>query len=405
MFILFSATRNFKQIKTYLAVLFVVVLVVILYGYGQKYMGLPAFSTMNREFSKGIKLYLTEHSRVISTFGGHYDLAAFSMMTLLLGVSLAVMTKKIWLKLVLWPINGLNYWLLILTVSRTSFGAFLAGLGVLFFVLAFKKGVLWSLFRWLVITAACITVAVFFGDMSDRMTQVISGMLLKGNIKIAHLEKKQQRPVAKSDQPPVTEEEMVIEKVGDRKGQVPADVEFEAVKKRATKSAETNEPMIEIEYPTYSENALKYGLSTAIRLDALWPRAWQGFKRNPLLGSGYSTLVKEKVEEFTQAESTDNDYLRLLGETGLLGFTTYLSIFVIMAVKIVKEYKKTKDSFLLAVLAAGLAMIVGLIINAAYIDVFEASKVAYFFWAFAGILIAAINLNRRKAASGVEKTF
>ena len=57
---------------------------VAVYGFGQKYLYWPAFSTMNREFSKGWVLYLTEHARVLSTFGGHYDLAAFIMMVLIL---------------------------------------------------------------------------------------------------------------------------------------------------------------------------------------------------------------------------------------------------------------------------------------------------------------------------------
>jgi len=76
-FIFFSSIKSLAQIKKYIFLAAVVLLGVSIYGFGQKYLYWPAFSTMNREFSKGVKLYLTEHARVLSTFGGHYDLAAY----------------------------------------------------------------------------------------------------------------------------------------------------------------------------------------------------------------------------------------------------------------------------------------------------------------------------------------
>ena len=143
---------------------------------------------------------------------------------------------------------------------------------------------------------------------------------------------------------------------------------------------------------TFSENAYKYGLSTAIRLDALWPWAIAGFKTNPLLGSGYATLSKTSIGQFTEAESTDNDYLRTLGETGILGFISFFSIILILLKTAFKTLKqKITDPFVLAFICAFAAFTFGLLINALYIDVFEASKVALIFWALAGVLLAMTN--------------
>src|SRR3989344_305439 len=87
-FIFFSTIKSLSQIKKYVYVAAIVLLAVSIYGFGQKYLYWPAFSTMNREFSKGVKLYLTEHARVLSTFGGHYDLAAYLMMVLTIFIPL-----------------------------------------------------------------------------------------------------------------------------------------------------------------------------------------------------------------------------------------------------------------------------------------------------------------------------
>ena len=57
--------------------------------------------------------------------------------------------------------------------------------------------------------------------------------------------------------------------------------------------------------------------STSIRLNVEWPRALRAFKKNPLLGTGYSSITL----------ATDNDFLRLFGEVGILGFLSFLLIF------------------------------------------------------------------------------
>src|SRR3990167_4716080 len=48
-FIFFSSIKTLEQIKKYVYVTAIVLLIVSLYGFGQKYLYFPAFSTMNRE--------------------------------------------------------------------------------------------------------------------------------------------------------------------------------------------------------------------------------------------------------------------------------------------------------------------------------------------------------------------
>ncbi len=301
---------------------------VTVYGYGQKYMLWPVFSTMNREFAKGVKLYLMEHGRVSSTFGGHYDLAAYVLITSTLLLAMALLLKNKLLSLSAWLLFLLEYWLLILTVSRASFIGYMVALTVLFFLLAFRKKFFWAFWRWGLVMFFTLTVMFFFGDLSDRFAQLLGIDSFRKNIR-EQVEQIGKKPspdegvaVVSSDIMPSLEKQIVVENVNDKSGR-PIDVISEPVIIEATQSGEATYSYT-MRYPTYSENALKYGLSTAIRLDALWPRAIAAFCENPILGSGYSTLTKENAGEFTYAESTDNDYLRMLGETGLFGTLSFL---------------------------------------------------------------------------------
>jgi O-antigen ligase len=112
------------------------------------------------------------------------------------------------------------------------------------------------------------------------------------------------------------------------------------------------------------------------------------------LGSGYSTLTKEQVTDFTEAESTDNDYLRALGETGLLGLVSFYGIFIFALYQAYRRFTKVKTVLESAYLAAFIAILIGLLVNALYIDIFEASKVAYLLWAFMGVSFGLMALKK-----------
>src|SRR5438477_201819 len=70
-------------------------LAVVGYGFGQKYFGFPAYLTMNEEFAKGVPIQLSQLSRVPSTFGGQYDLAAYLVLVIPIMVSLAFGFKNL----------------------------------------------------------------------------------------------------------------------------------------------------------------------------------------------------------------------------------------------------------------------------------------------------------------------
>jgi hypothetical protein len=409
-FIFYQAVKNLKQIRILTIIFFIVLLGVNIYGFGQKYDQWAVYSTMNREFSKGWQLVLTEHARVNSTFGGHYDLAAYLVVGLLLSVSMLFAFKNRLLKLIFLGIFISSIYLMILTASRTSFIAYIAGLVLLLIIWTLKqRNVFWSVSRGLMVLCLSFFIFFSFGELSTRFSQIMGikqfGTLIgfiKEPLRInvpAHLSLDEELALVAtdSDVPP-----KIV-----KKQELPPDVYKDIPEKVITtyttdKYGVTTSTSSAIQR-RYSDAAFQVGLSGAIRLDALWPRALKAFKINPLLGTGYSTLTKETIAQFTEAESTDNDYLRSLGETGILGLISFFSIIGYSIYLIVKKIVATRDPVNFGIFSAFIAGTLGLLINALYIDVFEASKVAFIFWSLTAIVLRLVELDKSRNNRTIEQ--
>ena len=399
-FVFFSAFRTPRHLRRLVSLLGLVVIASTIYGLGQKYLQWPVYSTMNREFAKGWRLVLTEHARVPSTFAGHYDFAAFNVLALALLSALMFYAGKGKVSKRVIIVFVAAFVSLLLTASRTSFIAYLVAVSVVIVLLSARSGWKWGAGRWVAIMALSLVGMLSFGDLSQRYAHFFKITEIKEYITYEILKKSPQDlslagmtgdlalVYTETDQPP-------IPFTPDMNGQLPPDV-YENIPlafPQSTIAGEAEESSLAGKPRTYSPAAFTFGLSSAIRFDALWPRAIEGFLANPLLGSGYSTLVKTQTTEFTEAESTDNDYLRALGETGVLGFLSFYGILGYALAMIWSKSDRIKNQFLFAVSAGIGGAIVGLLVNGAYIDVFEASKVAYPFWAMMGVLFAIFKMS------------
>lgn len=123
--------------------------------------------------------------------------------------------------------------------------------------------------------------------------------------------------------------------------------------------------------------------STSIRFNVEWPRAMRAFYKNPLLGTGYSSITL----------ATDNDYLRALGETGILGLGAFLLLFLTLFMSF-RNYIFT-DTFDSVFIASFIGSTVGILITALFIDIFEASKFATIYWLFTGFTVGKILQNNK----------
>jgi hypothetical protein len=430
-FVLYSAIKSKKDVQKILALLLATTLAIAIYGFGQRYYYWPVYSTMNREFSKGITLYLTEHARVQSTFAGHYDLAAWLVIVLPIILTLAFKAKQKTIKIIAHLAHWVGLWLLIESAARSSFAAYIVAITVVVIFLSLQKQnllhkLLYFVTRYLFVgLTVLITMIYFGGSMAERLLQVVDsypqiaqsynyldekrvylidntfGKILpnllpqanKPNNGISTDEAVQ--IIVSSDTRPVTQKP-AEDDLKDRPSDVYVDVPDYV--KVATISATGETTYITVERDrTYSDNALKYGLSLAIRLDTLWPQAIKGFYRNPLVGSGYATLNKETVYLFTEADGVDNNFLRTLGETGLLGFISFYGTIIFAMSLAIKSLRNHQDE-LIKIFAIGyFAGSLGLLLNATYIDVYAASKVAFSYWAITGVFVAYYTIIENKS--------
>ena len=336
-----------------------------IYAVGQKFFDWPVVSTMNEEFSKGMLLQLTEWTRVNSTFAGHYDLAAFLVMILALVFGFAGGVSNKLEKIFALLVGVFAFWTLLLTASRISFAAYL--LGIAFVLLVLKK------YWWLPpVLVFSLLGMVFSSDLGQRYAltfnidlSAISSRLPRREARIASL--------FPSPTSTLTPTPTLVS---------PEKVKVGPISKISPLPTPTP-TIVEVWRPT-TEVAVEY--SSGIRFKVEWPRAIRALIKNPFLGTGYSSITL----------ATDNDYLRALGETGLLGFLAFILIFLETGKGVLKYLRQSLDPFLRGVIIGIIGAVLGILVNATFIDVFEASKVAFIFWILLGFLVKIVNIQPQK---------
>jgi len=349
-----TVVKTKKQFIIILIFLGLTVLAVNLYALGQQYLDWPVISTTNSEFSKGLILRLTPGARVNSTFAGHYDLAVFLAMTIVILVSLFFSVSKK-MKIPLLLLGGLSFLVLMMTAARLSFAALLIGI---LSVLVLTKKTKYIL----IILIFMAAVLIYPSQLRDRFISTITVNIFKQG----------QRYEGKTVDQQVRSK-LNIPTLAIKTSSMSASTSaFASSSGNIATDITPGEPINTTELGVYR--------SFQIRLQIEWPRAILAFFKNPFLGTGYSSIDI----------ATDNDFLRSLGETGILGTAAFALIIIAVWKKIFNVFKS--NSRLIRFFSAGvLSMLIAFIVNGLFIDVFEASKVASLFWMMLGLNLAVLS--------------
>ena len=403
-FIGFTTVRSLKDVRDYIVILGLTLFGIVLYGLGQRnYVALwhlfpsffeknpfcfPAFLTGNEEFAKGTPFCLADTSRVAATFGGHYDLAAYLVFVIPIFIGVFVAIKKWYIRIASFLLVSGSLVILNYTSSRTSYVAYLFG--------AVAALIFWKK-KWWIIPVVMLSIGVllvFKGDTLARFLKTIQPVNVVTVKPNQELPKDLQKIIQKTKE---TQENQTPE------SPPPGTITLSSptTSKQAPQTRQVTSVLTDKELATLSEANIEGSISTrsgafwvqkayaldisfTTRFQAEWPRDFSAFTQYPLLGMGYSSLTL----------ASDNDYLRALGETGLLGFVSFFLIFIAFGIYLKHTVKDTSP--LTQALVFGLAGgTIGLLANALLIDVFEASKVGESFWLLCGIGVGAIAIQSR----------
>ena len=326
--------RDRENLIFYFKILLIVVFFVFIYGFGQKSLGWPIIITQNEEYSKGVALRWIAGSHINSTFAGHYDLATFLVLILPIIVSSFFILNGIWMKITLATVTFSGLWLLVNTASRVSLVSYLFSTILSLILIKKYKAIPIVLVISLIFVGFSSNLLVRYG----RIIEVFKGRV--GNFHQINLGLDVNSAYAQDN--------------------------FDIKRDKVT--------------PTPTPQLVFEDRSTNIRLNVEWPRALRAFFKNPLLGTGYSSITL----------ATDNDYLRLLGELGILGTLAFITILVRIGVPLLRVFPLTKyfKDIELIFLAGVSGSLPGILTNAIFIDIFEASKFAMIFWLIIGFTVS-----------------
>jgi len=330
-----------SNLEFYLKILMILVIYTFIFGLGQRYLSWPIIITQNAEYAKGVALHWTSGAHINSTFAGHYDLGTFLVLLLPLFITQLYLIKKRLMKVVIFIVIFAGLWLLAYSGSRISVVSYLlAASTALVLIKKYKAIPLVILFSLLVFSLSL--------NLRARYLRIIEVTIdrVKNLSQTFHFK--------------------------DYSVAYAAEIGFPERRKTAT--------------PTPTPPPVFEDRSTSIRLNVEWPRALRALSKNPLLGTGYSSITL----------ATDNDYLRLLGEVGILGLLAFFLIFLRIAGQIIVNFPLTQyfRGIELGYISGFTGGLIGVFINASFLDVFEASKFAIVFWTLAGFTIALLNKSK-----------
>lgn len=346
-----SVVKEKKRLVIILFFLALTVLSVNLYALGQQYLDWPVISTTNSEFSKGLILRLTPGARVNSTFAGHYDLAVFLAMTISMLTAIFFAVKKRY-KILILALGLFSLTVLIMTAARLSFvAAFIGIISALLFAKR-KKYIL-------LILISVVLILVYPSQLRDRFISTITiNLLSRGQRYTGQTADQQIR--SKLNIPTLAVKTSSVSATtstfASSSGQIATDIT-------------PGEPIDTTQLGVYRSFEIRYKIE--------WPRAITALIKNPFLGTGYSSIDI----------ATDNDFLRSLGEVGILG-TGALILVLIEVIKRIRYSFKDQSKLIRFFSAGVLAMLTAFVVNGLFIDVFEASKVASLFWMMLGLSLA-----------------
>ncbi|MBM4402396.1 MAG: hypothetical protein FJ044_04085 [Candidatus Cloacimonetes bacterium] len=352
-----------EKLRDYVYFLLTIAAFTIIYGYFQWKDILPGVQTLSQSGKIGT---YTDLNFVISTFAAHYDFGAFLM--LMMPITLAAFFSseaprarpsaalakggKNWVKKgALLFLAFAIWWMAKLVYARAAYLSLIAAT-TMFLVL--KK----NLFALLPVFEIVQTFDRYFAGRFSKYTYQFSFKVMPQPAQKAQItESASGRPTPE-----------VIKKIEEIK---PTSMPSSFNQKLDTWVNLGSEKLRHV----FGRINLNLDPSGNIRLQ-VWQDVLAQTYYHFLWGGGYYSI----------GPGADNDYVRAIAEVGVIGLSIFLLILKDFALLMWRNFRKSQDIFLKNFSLAVLCGLAGLLINAVFIDIFEASKIAFLFWFLMGII-------------------
>lgn len=129
--------------------------------------------------------------------------------------------------------------------------------------------------------------------------------------------------------------------------------------------------------------------SSEIRL-YLWRKSWGTFLNNPIFGTGFWST------RYTLGTEAHSQYLAILGETGIVGFSTFCWMFIAMFRNSIVLIKKANTYFLKNLGIGYLAGLSAILITCFFSETLEAFQIVGPLWFVTGLIVSANRLSSEK---------
>ena len=138
-----------------------------------------------------------------------------------------------------------------------------------------------------------------------------------------------------------------------------------------------------------------------------WSVAWKIFLANPILGAGMDAFGVAFTRFDTQSgiyrvEQAHNDYLQMLADGGLVGFSLAIAFVFILVKRAVKRIREESDPFLRTTIIGGLAGCVGILVHSIFDFPLRTVGNAFVFLLVIGVMLAPVS-SSKFATNGRER--
>ena len=143
--------------------------------------------------------------------------------------------------------------------------------------------------------------------------------------------------------------------------------------------------------PLLNPDLQKY-TSLAWRMN-IWTSSIPYFLSHPFFGNGFGNFIFVGYEIDNWFAAAHNDYVRILVETGIIGFVGFIWIFLSLLKTGVKAFKNAPNPFHKNIAAGFIVLLLAYILMSMSDNLFNHGGIQWYFWAYAGVAMAIYRID------------